>query len=232
MKKFSITFVTVGALLLCVTAFLFSKQQSFLSTAIATQGSVVQLLTIHKGGYTPLVRFETSDGEVVEVTAKSSSSPPLYDLGEKVTVYYQSYDPEGAQISGFFSMWWIHFLLGGIGTLFVLVGAVFMIPVGYNPRILTRLKQTGIAVEAKVSDVYLNELVTYNGLHPFQVSAKWMNPQSGEEVTFLSADLWSDPTEQLASEYVTVFIDRKKPERYFMDLPQGGIAASQKPPLA
>ena len=77
-----------------------------------------------------------------------------------------------------------------------------------------------------------NQSVTFNGQHPFQVSAVWINPQSGEEVTFRSVNLWDDPSEELTSEYVTVFMDRHNPKRYVMDLTKESLAATKRAQLA
>ena len=232
MKNIAIIFLAVGTIMLCLTAFLFVQKQDFLSTAVTAQGQVVQILQTQSGLYKPLVTFTTQDGQLIGVTSDYGSRPPAYEMGEEVTVYYQSRDPKGAEISGFFSLWGTVAIFGGIGSGFVLLGTIFFVLVSDKSRLLAKLKRTGIPVEAKVSSVYLNQSVVFNGQHPFQISAIWTNPQSGEEITFLSVNLWFDPTETLKSDYITVFMDKNNPKRYVMDLTTEYLEASQNHKMA
>jgi len=218
MKKIPIIFVSVGVMLILLAAFVAIQQQQFLSVAIKTQGEVVALLPTRSGTYQPIVHFETVDRQRVEISSTSSSNPPAYEVGEKVDVYYQSADPHKAEITGFFSLWGIAAILGGIGLTFTIIGGAMLIMMSDKTKLLNKLKSSGVGVQAKIDQVYLNQSLELNGRNPFQVYAKWSDPLSGQEHTFKSSNLWFDPTEQLTHAYVTVFMERDNPKRYAMDI--------------
>ena len=157
MKKLAIMFIAIGTLALIGSGFLFLEKQDFLSRALSAEGQVVELIGNSSNGYMPLVHFQAKSGELVEVTSNFSSKPTAYDVGETVTVYYNRLYPEDAEISGFFSLWGTASILGTIGFGFVLLGTIFLFVVSDKSRLLAKLKQTGIAVEAKVSGIYLRE---------------------------------------------------------------------------
>jgi len=232
MKKLSALFITIGASLLFVSAFLIFKQQDFLANALTSEGQVIQLVQTRSGTYSPIVQFESHRGEIHEITSTSSSKPPAYDVGEKVIVYYESYDPEGGEISGFFSLWGVPTILGGIGSGFILIGTVFLIILSDKSRLLKKLKVSGVRVQAQVESIQLNHSIVFNGQHPYRVFAKWNDPHSGEEITFVSVNLWSDPSDQLTSEYVTVFMDKDNPKKYVMDLAAAVNCSDNKEQLA
>ena len=50
--------------------------------------------------YAPVVRFQTKDGRSVSYESDFSSSPPAYDLGESVQIFYSLENPENAVIKG------------------------------------------------------------------------------------------------------------------------------------
>ena len=50
--------------------------------------------------YAPVVRFQTQDGRSISYESSYSSSPPAYDVGESVQVFYLPENPEKAVIKG------------------------------------------------------------------------------------------------------------------------------------
>jgi hypothetical protein len=74
--------------------------------------------------YFPVVRFRLRDGHTMEVEGTiGTDNPPEFHAGEKVTVYYDSWDPQTAVIDSWKDLWLGP--LGSIvlGTVFVLLGA-------------------------------------------------------------------------------------------------------------
>ena len=69
------------------------------------------------------VRFETKQGQPKSYTTTFSSSPPAYDVGEKVTVYYLPENPEKAFIKGEGIVFRIVFM--SIGGVIILSGLGF-----------------------------------------------------------------------------------------------------------
>ena len=67
--------------------------------------------------YAPLVSFKTNDGITVTFESSYSSSPPAYEVGEQVTVFYLPDAPEKAVIKGEGTGFRIIFMIvGGIIT--------------------------------------------------------------------------------------------------------------------
>lgn len=99
------------------------RQYAFKQQAIQVQGEV----TGHTMGscdedgcsYKSVVSFETRDGKSISYTSTYSSSPPAYDVGETVTVFYSPENPEKAIIKGEGIVFRIIFMsVGGIIILF------------------------------------------------------------------------------------------------------------------
>jgi len=73
--------------------------------------------------YSPVVRFTTQDGRQVTYNSTFSSSPPAYDIGEQVTMFYQPDDPQRATIKGEGGVF--RFIFAGVGGVIIVVGLAF-----------------------------------------------------------------------------------------------------------
>ena len=79
------------------------RQQSMERQGIEVQGEVVSFVqSCDDDGctYTPVVRFQTKNGQSVSYESTYSSSPPAYDVGESVQVFYSPENSEKAAIKG------------------------------------------------------------------------------------------------------------------------------------
>jgi hypothetical protein len=63
--------------------------------------------------YAPVVSFQTRDGRTVTYRSSYASSPPAYDVGESVTVYFDPENPEKPAIKGEGSIFRIIFVTVG-----------------------------------------------------------------------------------------------------------------------
>jgi hypothetical protein len=99
------------------------RQYAFEQKGIQAQGEV----TGHTMGscdddgcsYKSVVSFKTQEGKSVSFSSFYSSSPPAYDAGEKVTVFYTPENPEDAIIKGEGKVFRIVFMsVGGVIILF------------------------------------------------------------------------------------------------------------------
>ncbi len=77
--------------------------------------------------YSPVVRFTTGDGETVFYHSSFSSSPPAYKIGENVSIFYKSENPEKAIIDGEGGILRIVFM--GVGGVILLAGIALF---GFN----------------------------------------------------------------------------------------------------
>ena len=73
----------------------------------------------------PTIGFKTLDGRVIEFESPVSSTPPMYEKGEIIAVYYDKDYPDKARINNFFDLWFLTTFLGGFGGIWFLVGVYY-----------------------------------------------------------------------------------------------------------
>lgn len=165
----------------------------------------------------PSVRFTTATGEPIFFRGEVCSNPPVFGLGDPVEVLYDPEDPSRASVNGFLENWFVSLVLGGIGSVFLLISSFFIFPPLLARRRAAYLSRHGTAVFAELIEVRRNERLSVNGMHPWHIVAQWVDPATGKLHRFTSADLWFDPSPYIIREQVQVFIDPRKPRRYSMD---------------
>lgn len=214
-------FTAVGAVLLMGAGFAAQKTRSFLAEAIRTEGTVIALKAVHTKDsttYRPVVRFIDLNGQTVEFTSSTGSDPPLYREGHKVEVLYRPGEPRKARIHGFFSLWGIPALLGGLGGAFLIRGSCRLVAAARKRRRDAFLRSHGIPVETEFLSVEQNTSVFINGSHPYQVLTQWLNPATSEVHLFKSDNLWLSPSSDFKDRKITVWIDGSHPSHYWVDL--------------
>lgn len=77
--------------------------------------------------FTPTVRFQTADGRTVDYTPKISTSTNNYQVGENVPVYYDPQQPENVIVGRFYNLWYLHFVFGLVGGMFLFGIAIFIL---------------------------------------------------------------------------------------------------------
>jgi hypothetical protein len=110
-------FTLVGTIALLVAFYLYQETQQFLASAVTVEGEVIELVRVAPdrkpmtGGvsirvesytYAPAVRFLTQEGQLIEFTSPTSTNPPRYAVGDKLSVAYSQSDPHSAKIHTFF----------------------------------------------------------------------------------------------------------------------------------
>lgn len=130
--------IAFGALFLVVGLILAGVSVSFLANAERAQGTVVALewrnddhdgasrkRRVNDGPVAyPVVEFTSAGGTQREFQGSTGSSPPSYEVGERVEVLYRPDSPEDARINGFASLWLLPLVFGGIGLLFAGIGTI------------------------------------------------------------------------------------------------------------
>lgn len=98
------------------------------------QGTVVELEGKwgNSTAVRPVVSFVAADGRSYIYRSPVTSSAPMFDVGDAVTVYYDPADPTDAMIDHW-TQWFFALLPGGIGIVFFLVGLGLRIG-GREPR--------------------------------------------------------------------------------------------------
>ncbi len=113
---------------LSFAGFLAWRNLAFDRVAASAPGEVVELIPSRgsKGGtvWAPVVRWRVpEEDEDRLLRATTSSSPAAFDLGEQVVVRYLPASPEDARIDAFSERWLGAAVAGGIGALFLAIGA-------------------------------------------------------------------------------------------------------------
>ena len=224
MKVIKYVFTIIGAGMLIGAYFLYKSTSTFLEDAVSTEGTVIELLRVYSDSdsgtsitYKPVVEFLDKNGSDFEFTSSSSSNPPSYSIGEKVEVLYNPTSPNKAKIKGFFSLWGAATIVGGLGTVFFLIGGAILIFSRNKKKLKEHLKLEGKRIEADIQSVGLNTSYAVNGRNPFQIIAQWQNPSTSKLHIFKSDNLWFDPSDFLKEETITVLIDKRNPNKYWVD---------------
>lgn len=113
-------FMGVGLLTGALTAYTLVDSIRFQQRAVAVPGQVKELIG-HKT-MTAVVAYVDATGEPREVRSGWASSPPAFDVGERVTVLHDREDPKKARIKSFGELWGVSLfasvfalVFGGVG---------------------------------------------------------------------------------------------------------------------
>jgi len=221
MKIAKYIFLAIGTLMLVGAYFLYNNTADFINKATTAEGTVLELIRVRSDDsytYKPRVEFNTKTGELVEFMSSTSSNPPSYTKGEKVEVLYLEDRPEKARINGTASLWLGAIIIGGLGSVFFLVGfGIFFFNKRKENKIQS-LKDTGTRIVTEIQSVSLNTSYKVNGRSPFVIYSQWKNPATSEIHVFKSDNIWFDPTDYIKKEEITVLIERNNPKKYYTDL--------------
>jgi hypothetical protein len=115
--------VTVGLVLVVVSAALAFNEYWFISHGTVTDGTVVE--NVRQGrGYTPRISFRTYEGKEVFFRPSYSSNPPFYSKGDTVKLVYRG-QGEGARMLTFGSRFGLAWPLFCAGLALVVVALGF-----------------------------------------------------------------------------------------------------------
>ena len=90
----------------------------FLGAAVPATGRVVELERVHnaEGGdtFAPVFDWTDETGRNHRTTSSSSSRPAGYAVGDPIDLLHEPGDPAGVRVDGFFSLWGVPLILGGL----------------------------------------------------------------------------------------------------------------------
>ena len=216
--KYVFSFVGLG--MLVAAFFWYSSSSDFSEKGVSTQGTVIDLVVNRSSDsrtYSPVVVFQNEAGKQIEFKSQVGSSSPDYSRGDKVEVLYLPESPEQAKINSFLALWGGPLIIGGLGSIFFLIGGGLIIYPIFKSRKDEELQKNGRRIETDFQRVELNESYSVNGRHPFQLVTQWQDPATNKVHVFQSNNLWFDPTEYIDRDRITVFIARDDPESYYVD---------------
>ena len=157
-----------------------------------------------------------AEGNEYESTLNGYSSS-FYE-GKKIEIYYDKDNPNKI---GMKSLDLLFLILPGIGLIFLVIGGTGIF-IKINRRNLgKRLKENGELIYADYVETIINISYSVNGRHPYKIICEWTNPLDGEEYTFKSKNIWSNPEDIIEERNIKqfpVYIDKNNKKKYFVNI--------------
>lgn len=223
---FGSLFGVVGLGMLLGSWMAFTSTQKFLENSELSEGTVIsnELHYSHdeEGNrekyYYPIVEFQTQEGENVKFEADFGSYPPMYQVGEQISIIYNPQNPTDAQINSFWTLWFVSILLLGMGGVFASIGFGILLSLYKAKKKLSNLLANGQKILTQFFGVQLNYSISVNNRHPYQIISQWFDPVNQEVHIFCSENIWFNPEDFIPSQDIPVYVDPQNPKTYYMDI--------------
>lgn len=190
---------------------IYFEASAFQKTAKITVGTVA-----NSGMSYYEIKYTSDDGVERTSNRTHSSKGSKYHNGDKVKVFYQIADPDKCRISdgkrgGKKVVFW--------GFILLLFNLLSVYHGKKRARNENYFKTTGRKVEAQIMKIDLDMEITIMKKNPYYIHCKWADPMTGREYRHTIKNVWTDPNTLLSGRNgIDVYIDRKDPEKYFMDI--------------
>jgi hypothetical protein len=130
-------FAVVSAIMcLIISVIAYWHARNFMHSAIRAPGTVIRLEQHGSESgtfYYPIVTYRDVQGATQELYSSVGSFPPSHNAGEAVTVLYVPGQPHKAKLDGFFDVWGLAAITGGLGG-FWLVGLAMLLVIQRSQR--------------------------------------------------------------------------------------------------
>ena len=135
--------------------------------------------------------------------------------GDTITINYLKTDPRKARyIAG---NRFIIILSAVMALVFGGMGAALLLAQRRRKRKTMRLINTGMMVEADITDISENMYMSMDGRHPIIIHCRYQSPD-GRLYLFHSHSVWYRSYEIDMRKKIAVYMDRRNPSRYFVDV--------------
>lgn len=217
-------FATVGTIMGFVFFSQTYRQYLLRTEGVQAEGEVIDVRWGSEGGSSPTIAFATEQGERIVYQSNVYTSPPEYEVGDPVTLWYDPNNPQRVMLGGADS--WLVVLITGIFFLiFGGIGYGGLLRRYFNNKHKNWLLQNGTPVDATFSEVRYVGNLKVNGRSPYVIIGQWRDPATHTVYTFESDYIWYNPEQFLDRKALRVLIDPKNPADYTMDvsfLPEAG----------
>lgn len=115
------------------------------------------------------------------------------------------------------SVWIFTATFSGIGSVFFILGIIFLILNGRGKKQARRLMDAGNYIYAEVAHVEANYRVHVNGRHPYKVVCRYTD-EYGTVHLFRSKDLFFDPEGIMKDTLVRVYVEPGNMKHYYVDI--------------
>jgi len=167
--------------------------------------------------YYPVVEFSTPDGQRHRFISSVGSSPPSFEVGQRVPVLYRKGTPEDASIDTFGEQHGAALFWSTFGLFFILPGAIPAYFRIRKERLTEWLKTSGRAIQAEFTATPVQTDSEEHGPNPWRIRARWLNPMTNQVHEFRSENLPFDPRPFVRGNNICVWIDPHNPRRYWID---------------
>ncbi|HCR3204590.1 DUF3592 domain-containing protein [Morganella morganii] len=213
-------FAVIGLLMLMGGSYFYLSGYSQEKSGILVTGQIIDL-SVHRSddgaSYCPVVKY--TDGQEEYVMESSYCSSGYHNApGDDIDVIYQPGNPDNAVIHSFGGLYGGAVILLGMGAVFALVGTLPLIIMYLRSKSGQRLLREGMPVKARFSEVILNTTININGRSPFQIVAQMHDTAANTVKLYYSHNIAFDPSPFINQEFVTVYVDTKNPDKYYMDI--------------
>lgn len=217
-----IPFLLFGLVFAGVGGWFYWASASLTQSGERVQGVVIDLERSRDSDgdttYRPVVEYTDQNGTKHQFVESVGSNPSAFSRGEQVEVIYDPWEPEEAIIDSFTTRYLFPLAFGGFGSIFALIGGGLMFAWFRRRAIISDLKESGLRIQARFNDCYLDTSTRINGRSPYRVTAQAVHPATGKLASFQSDAIWLDLTDTLKDRDVPVIVDPKDPDDHYVDL--------------
>ena len=193
---------------------------NFKKTAVETQATITDVAVHPSNGRARVDATYTYMVEGQEYRFRGLNYPRELKENSTTTIYYSIQDPLQVRFINessihrayFFIIVGLAFALFGLGMFFYLLYKAL------NEKSLSKLRDTGDMVIAQIDDVYIS--MSANGASLYGITCSYLNPVTKELSVFKRKDIMVNIkriVEDCEITTISVYIDREKPARYFID---------------
>lgn len=215
-------FLFVGAPFLLFGVVVIVRNQQLLSVAERISGRVIEIVSArnHEGHtmYHPVIKYQNSVGADKVWEPSSSTSWSKFQLNDAVVLLIDPNNQNRIALDSFDSLWLFPLVFGSIGIVLCMIGLGVVLASIKHRSDNAWLKANGQIVEAQYVRL-VDANVVVNGRRPHQLMCQWNNSKDGKVYTFLSDNVWFDPSTYLMKDQtIKVVVDPNNPAKYWMDL--------------
>ncbi|MCH4254718.1 MAG: DUF3592 domain-containing protein [Proteus vulgaris] len=225
MKKFKFLFylfAIIGVVIFVVALFVIKSELHLVRNGIETTGVVIEL-SINKSSndrsiYHPIIQFTTKDNREIIFRSLEGSNPSRFHLGENISIIYLPDDPQKATINNFLGLYGAGTILGVFGLIFATIGPIPLYFMRRRANRDQRLIRDGMPINVKISEIIINNNIRINHRSPYQIIADYHDTLNNRLIRYKSGYLFFDPTPYINKELITVYVDKRNPKIYYLDI--------------
>lgn len=219
---FTTILILFGIFFIGASTYIFNDIQTFIEKSLSTTGTVIRLSEEFDDDndilFSPIVRFETIKGKIIEFKSTTSSNPPSHRVGENVSVLYDPKNPYNAKINSFTSLWLAPILFLGLGIIFSGIGSFIFIDRLKSKKKANWLLMNGRKLTSEIKSIESDLSGNFLGQSPNKIYSQWLDPLTNNIHNFESEEIWFDLKDLVKSNTIDVYVDPINVREYYMDI--------------